>query len=228
MTSSRRSAVLRLLASGGPSDIPRLIVAVVVDTIDRILGRWAVADVCIKGFERFQPFIAHCYSSAFVVRKREACRQGDSCFHPSPCSVFSRICHAVCCRACSDYVFGEATARLLCASGKPICGGCHHVSAFTSADPLMLTGLDIGIGKDEKAPKHPTDEIGLFQATARLCIAACKRIRSNRHFLAAFAPAKPISDAAYARHRLQRGKSAEALFSQIAFSWHFISITHMQ
>lgn len=43
--------ILNLLTTGRPSNISRLIVAAIVDTVNRVFRRWWVSDVCVKLFK---------------------------------------------------------------------------------------------------------------------------------------------------------------------------------
>lgn len=61
------ASVPTLFFDGSPTDIPRFIVAHVVNAVDAMLGRRASTHVSQKGLERPAPFGANCYPAAAIV-----------------------------------------------------------------------------------------------------------------------------------------------------------------
>lgn len=83
-----------LLSRCGPSAIPRLVVAVIVNALNRQVG-WLVAHVGIEIHERLAPALAHRYTACSVILKRMVVGILTATNHAGPRSVFARGAHAV-------------------------------------------------------------------------------------------------------------------------------------
>lgn len=62
------AAIRHLFFLSGPSNIARLIVAVIIDAINRVRWGWLGSNVRQERFERRLPFVAHSDASSAVVR----------------------------------------------------------------------------------------------------------------------------------------------------------------
>jgi hypothetical protein len=95
MRRGESSAVPHLLAGGGPANIAGLVVPVVVDPVNRVLGPGTGADVLIEGREVVQPLVADFDAARSVVDRHLRVRIAASLSHRTPSVVFGRAMHAV-------------------------------------------------------------------------------------------------------------------------------------
>lgn len=82
-------AVVYLLARRRPSAITRLIVAVVINAIDRVTRAWLAAQIIKKCLERVTPPIAHRNTSSAVAMPVLMVSILASLNHSGPCLVFA-------------------------------------------------------------------------------------------------------------------------------------------
>jgi len=150
----RPTGVVGLFSGGGPTAIPRLIVAVVVDAIDAVCRRWTWSHVRKERFKGFHPAITY-PNAAFPIVLSDARRwmiRTTPLLQGQPRTVFS--------------VIGCVLSKSCTAARGTVCGGCTRGSfllktstaamssaiqlaniraAFlptvTSADPLSASGL---------------------------------------------------------------------------------------
>lgn len=63
------SSISALLAMRSPSAIPRLVIAVVVDSVKRVIARWSVSHIGNEVSEpiKFYPSVANIYSTSTIV-----------------------------------------------------------------------------------------------------------------------------------------------------------------
>jgi hypothetical protein len=89
------AAITGLFLAGGPSAIFWRVIAVVVDTLHRILNRGAWSHVSIECLKRIKPLWTYGYSTASVVWVILDGRIKAPILHGSPCTVFRGIAHAM-------------------------------------------------------------------------------------------------------------------------------------
>ncbi len=85
-----RSSVQSLFLTCGPSHVARLVVAVIVDTVNRVLRRWAPADVSKKRLVGMNPFVAYRDASATVIAVVLIVLVQAAVLHDLPTDVFWR------------------------------------------------------------------------------------------------------------------------------------------
>lgn len=98
----RATTVVLLLAHGGPADIARLIVAVVVNAIDGMQGGRTRSDVFQKARERLQPIGANANASAAVIGIAWIVGIATTIFHADPRQVLRSAAQAVCQVGCQQ------------------------------------------------------------------------------------------------------------------------------
>ena len=89
------SGISRLFRPCGPSAVASFIRAIVVDSIQRVLGRWAQAHVSEKRPERCIPFFADSDPTRAIQPIRRRGGVVAPLLHPSPDVVLRRLAHAV-------------------------------------------------------------------------------------------------------------------------------------
>lgn len=95
-TSPARPLVRALLAFRGPAHITRLVVAVIVDAVNRVLTTWGWTDISKEPLERMAPAITDGNAAFAVILKRGSMRSIASSVHAAPRRVFQRVAtHAV-------------------------------------------------------------------------------------------------------------------------------------
>src|SRR3990167_79636 len=82
--------VLVLLASSGPFAVLRRVGAIVVDAIQRVLGRRLTAHISQEVLERVHPAVADDNTSASIVGERGVLRVIATLLHGTPGVVFHR------------------------------------------------------------------------------------------------------------------------------------------
>jgi len=157
---AERSFVLLLSASSRPSAIVRLVVAVVVDAINRVVLRCA-AHVMQEGIETSHPLFAHLDTPASVVTEDRQIWVSASRAHLNPRSILAALRLSVRRRTFDGSLDRQAatTANVLKAK---ISGGCHRfASAVASTLPTRrgcFTRLRDAL-KNNKATEVLADEI---------------------------------------------------------------------
>lgn len=64
-----RTRIKSLFSARGPSNISRLIIAVVVYSVDAMVLRWSFTNVVEKCQKIVFPFFAHCYAASAIISK---------------------------------------------------------------------------------------------------------------------------------------------------------------
>ena len=105
------AAVVVLPDHGRPAHVARLVIAVIVDAIKRVLPRWTSANVSKKCLKGRQPRITHADTTTPVVGIFRSLRIGAARFHVAPRSVFGRLVAAVtsCMTMCSAHDYKHIT-----------------------------------------------------------------------------------------------------------------------
>jgi hypothetical protein len=87
----RRSSVDGLFLLGGPSHVAWLVVALVVDAIQRMLCAWAGTDMSEERREIMDPCVTHPNASAAIASVGLVSDAETSLFHLGPCAVFRHV-----------------------------------------------------------------------------------------------------------------------------------------
>ncbi len=83
------SPVHGLLLAGSPSAVSRLIVAVVVDALNRVIPRRSIAHVSEEGMEVDAPSLTHLNAAASITMETRYFGIVAALFHAAPCRVFN-------------------------------------------------------------------------------------------------------------------------------------------
>lgn len=166
------SLVAKLLSSCRPTNIPRLVVAVIVGiAVDAVLGAWTMANVCNEVLE-LQPALAHGYSSAAVIVPRSIIRVRASLDDrvpdvelrdvPTPAGV--AVLDPL---LCSKFV-ANTSARLAFSGYEKSFRYRSHRPAITPSGELQAP---LGSSLRDKFNNHPStesfsNEIAVLHATA--------------------------------------------------------------
>lgn len=87
--------IVLLLSHRRPAAITRIVMAVIVDPIDRMLRRRARPHVAVEPLEIIRPLMADRNASRAVARPRTGATIKASRFHRMPYGEFRRICQAM-------------------------------------------------------------------------------------------------------------------------------------
>lgn len=120
-----------LLFRRGPSAIARLVVAVAIDTVNRVPWRRAVAHVVDECFKAAEPSVTDANAAATVSVVARVLRMAASALHALPDAILRRIGHAMCAGAFPALLFPNTAARLRVASLQvqlPRRDGCAAVA----------------------------------------------------------------------------------------------------
>lgn len=142
--------VLRLLSRCGPSTIVRFVVAVIVDSVQAVRGRWARSHVGKEINER-RPTIAHADSSSTIVRVSWMSRCASR-VHVYPRQILisvwrqfrkSRLASrcSMCCRAEGSPLFLQASATLMFSAAKVVSMRDRLLAAITATQPSALNAF---------------------------------------------------------------------------------------
>lgn len=99
---SRESGVVHLLRACRPSNIARLITAVVIDAVQRQFGIWSLAYRGKEGFKTGAPFIADANASSAVVAVFRTIRVVTSALDSGPQAVLGNRAQPVSARCIAD------------------------------------------------------------------------------------------------------------------------------
>lgn len=161
-----------LLLSCRPSTIVRLVRAIVIDSVHRVLRRWALAHVRQEVLEA-EPPLADCDSAPSVERERLVVRVEASLFHVSPYLAFPAVALSVLGVSFpfSDSVLDvflcllspEAAAASCCPASERHSEHRSLVSAVAVAEPLHgVVGLfrrPLGAGDHNESVETFSDEV---------------------------------------------------------------------
>ena len=79
-----------------PSAIARLVAAVVVDSVNRVLRGWQWTHCGVERFKGLQPFLAHRNPTCAIADEVFPRRASATVDHVGPASILRRVRHAVC------------------------------------------------------------------------------------------------------------------------------------
>ncbi len=134
------STIVSLLRTGRPSTIRRLVVAVRIDAIQRMLRRWTSPHVRQEGIKRLAPWRADGDAAATVQRVRLLARKPAARFHRSPDTVLYGSCAAVPTVADARHLHLETTTGPRCALAKRVVA---HVPKGTATAPTAPVGTRV-------------------------------------------------------------------------------------
>jgi hypothetical protein len=148
---SMRSTVLCLLTPGRPTAILRLVVAIVVPAIKRMLWSWSLAHVSKKAAV-VEPPLANRNAPAAIVFVRWITRLAASATHCFPNFIFRHVGSAMRPQSLAYFVALKATTR----ASAPISQGTARDEPFDSAvaatKPAFACILAIGNNRQTAEP----------------------------------------------------------------------------
>lgn len=154
------SPIYRLFFWCSPTNISRFIIAVIVNTVNRIYWRWSTSNIIKKCHKIIFPFIAYCYSTATVIFKCKFIRIKATCKYSPPCYIFRSFAHSM--SGCSflEKFLGQATAAFSVARPKFRAINCRYFTTSTLADPISSAPFVIfGSFKNNKTSEFLSDKI---------------------------------------------------------------------
>jgi hypothetical protein len=142
--------IARLFLGCCPSDVARLVVAVIVDAVNRVINRGGIADVIVEGEKVVFPFVAHGDASPAVIVERAVFGPVTSIFDRFPNSIDRCSAHVVfnpthtfiaklfefCVARSGEYFFMQTSARSGISSSQVTSQNPKRVAAYTSALPI--------------------------------------------------------------------------------------------
>jgi hypothetical protein len=138
----RESGIRHLLLSCGPSYVTRLIVAVVVETFQRHVSRWALSYIRVERGEVRFPALTHLYAAPSIVAVFGILGIVAALNHRPPECVFGAVTEAVC---PVPSVIGTSTGRR---STSPQVANKHilFVSTLTATSQVSQPRSPWGFG----------------------------------------------------------------------------------
>jgi hypothetical protein len=126
--------VSALFFSCRPAAVAWIVTTIVVDAVNRVLGRWCDTHVLKKQIKRLAPAITDGYSATAIRLKSGVLGIVASLFHPLPRIVLFGAREAMRLSSVPDLL--SDAAATLCASVSQVCPVCEHdISAITKALP---------------------------------------------------------------------------------------------
>ncbi len=144
------AAIALLLRSGSPSNIPRFIVSAVVDSVERVFGRWSGTYVVIEVRERMSPTCTDHDSSASIVGKVFVFWRFAALNHAAPREVFKRAFHAMRLESLFCQFSHQASATFRVTGLQELSANIQHCAAIASTRPLLAWTL---------SPRHNSQSI---------------------------------------------------------------------
>jgi hypothetical protein len=132
------SAVGCLQFVGCPSDISGTVSAGIIDSIERVGGRWFIADALKKILKIAFPFLAYGYAPSAVIRPMGVVRIGASLNHILPSFVNRRSGHSVSLVGGTGHFFLKASTRLRSAILEGSAAASDGFTAFANAVPVTM------------------------------------------------------------------------------------------
>jgi hypothetical protein len=129
---SRATRVDALLPWSRPSDVSRLVVAIIVDAVDRMALGWPWTYVREKRFKGIDPFLSNRDTSAAIVREFRNSSVEASGLDPDPRLVFGRSGMSVSVVG-HEQAWKQAAARLWLTPSKSVIASLAGLSAIASA-----------------------------------------------------------------------------------------------
>jgi hypothetical protein len=161
------SGVVRLLNVGGPSDVPRLVVPVVVDPVKRVSQRRTWTYGAEKGGKVVQPFVAHPDSAPAIVRPSLVSGVRTTHLGSTPRMVLRRPRQSMCPLSGGRQFRVQATTTLGVAASKTPSRHPRTSSTSTKALPY-ISFVDVTNGCE--APERLAGEVDKFSSHLGLII----------------------------------------------------------
>jgi hypothetical protein len=154
-TRRARALIVRLLLGCRPTDVSRLVIAVIINAIDGMVNRGRLTDVIVKGEKVVFPFVTHDNASAAVIAEGSASGPIASFFNRCPDPIDVSSAHVVLNPTDSfvpqffefrysggaKHFFVQTTARGSVASGQVAGHYPKCVSARTLAEPVDASSV---------------------------------------------------------------------------------------
>lgn len=163
------ATILLLLASCGPANISRFIVAVIFDTVK---GKpiWSLTNVVKKGHEIVTPLVANFDAALSVIGVLRCFGVVTTLFHAAPCLVFRPRFVVRCCSVPEPRILQtgftfQAAARFSFPSKQVGTSGNYRSSALTGTQPTCrssVVALSDGSVKNRQKSKGFTDYLSVF------------------------------------------------------------------
>jgi len=150
------SRVVALLDLGCPAAVCRLVVAIVIDAVDR-MARWARSHVAQERGERLPPFVAHGDATPAVVRERLSTRVKAAALGVLPGTVFARPSpidgRTMDSRARLRLFPLQAATTFLTAASQIAAQSRNSQPAIAAADPVPVVATFFGSGFHNESAK---------------------------------------------------------------------------
>lgn len=159
--SSIISFVVCLLDGRRPLAICRFIVAVIVNSVNRVITRWPYPHIAKKCRET-APFLTHSYSPSAIVCIVSRQRVEAPISNSTPCSIFDRFRHSVNSCSVSAQFSANASAGCRCSSSQGLGVYFNQFSASAHAEPLRFMLDWIGLRNHRPEAKFLAGNIGYF------------------------------------------------------------------
>lgn len=153
-------AVAILLLSGGPATIPRLIITIVVDSVNRMFRRWAWTNVGQELGKRMPPAITYRDAASSIVPVGPIGHIETSPEHAPPNIVFGSGRLAMDEASRSTGLPRKATAAFRCAGRQAIAWDRVVRAAITLAEPAgMVRFVQSGVPNNQEPSKALTSKV---------------------------------------------------------------------
>lgn len=139
------TTIVHLLFSRSPAAIARLIIAIIIDSINTVFARWPYTHICEKVFEGVTPAVANFNTASTVIFIRVVVRIIATLCHPTPYPKLASMGRAVSfIRINSLQQFYRFAAKLTrqtsttssLTSGKNFTKGRNDFAAIALASPI--------------------------------------------------------------------------------------------
>jgi hypothetical protein len=160
VNSNRSACISALSGVQNPSAIAGLIIAVIVDTFNRMIGRWFWSHISKKRRERIQPAATYRYSSRAIFLPILCVRISATRFHRRPNSVLRGFRHSVGTTHVSDNFLLQAAATPVNPGTERTAANINFLSAITDALPVDVAVSSFrDFVKDEKSSKPSLSKV---------------------------------------------------------------------
>lgn len=132
------SAVVGLIFWQGPAAILWAIAFLIIDAVDRVLGRWTRTHISKEVFKG-EPSIAHCNATSKIVFEVLAVRVRAAVNYAGPYAIFGRMCSAMSTLrylvSVNQLIAMNAAARRCFSTFQILCPSGFFASAVAFANP---------------------------------------------------------------------------------------------
>ena len=158
------AAVVLLFSTCGPTNIARLVTALVVNTVNGVLGRRARSDVGVKRFKRTAPFVADCYAASAIAGVMIVVLIMASALDVIPNPVFRHMSNCIWLALLFSIVAATTNYRAV-TQGSAGYGLGHAAVAATQPVPLLFVLDVLGNGDQFENYKTPVAFAGFVFET---------------------------------------------------------------